>query len=110
MLKLAFSFTWTYGLPLGLLVSASLVVWMVCWSSPPTEEERAKRQAFEERLAAAERRLAQRQVGGGSPAAESAGDAAGECGARTASVASGQGEVAPDGVAGEKQEGEKKND
>mmetsp|Transcript_53209 Transcript_53209/g.164932 ORF Transcript_53209/g.164932 Transcript_53209/m.164932 type:complete len:270 (-) Transcript_53209:167-976(-) len=111
LLRLVFSYAWTYGLPLALIGGLGLVAWM-CWSSGPTEEQRARRKAFEEKLAAAERRLAQkhaeqRRGEGGAPAVEGpTGGAAVARDERADEQADDEGEA----VAGEKPADEKKAD
>lgn len=114
-LKTAFSLVWTFGMPIGLLASVGLVL-LMCLSSQPSEEDVAKRRAFEEKLAAAERRLAEKHAAGQSGGEASAEGAAaelaagGDVGASENSAAEGDGEAAEPEVAGDKADGEKKND
>merc|ERR1712129_649506 len=50
-----------FGLPLMLVIGISFLVWMMCCQEPPSEENIAKRKAFEEKLRVGEEMLARKR-------------------------------------------------
>mmetsp|Transcript_29445 Transcript_29445/g.80534 ORF Transcript_29445/g.80534 Transcript_29445/m.80534 type:complete len:259 (-) Transcript_29445:77-853(-) len=57
----------SYIVPFSVVIIVVLLAWTCC-SSSPTEEQRQKRKAFEERMAAYERRLAEKHAAGATTA------------------------------------------
>jgi len=114
VMKILYSYAWTYGMPLACIASVAYSVW-TCWSlwgERPTAEEIEKRRVFEERLAAAERRLAEKHAQKQHGQAPQAGGEAVE--PAVDRVVEGEGEAGREAAAGpevaEKADGEKKND